>query len=77
MSALCPMPVLCLITPIWYRLGWKKPPKAGQTKVLPLGALTQGLAGEQLASMVGLMETGCVALSNARAPFKTAMCCAA
>ncbi|MEN9464932.1 MAG: hypothetical protein RL217_1113 [Pseudomonadota bacterium] len=48
----------------------EKAAKAGQAKVLPLGALTQGLVGEQLASMVGLMETGCVALSNARAPFK-------
>ncbi|MFY9178581.1 MAG: dihydroorotase [Venatoribacter sp.] len=44
--------------------------KTALAKILPLGALTQGLAGEQLASMVGLMEAGCVALSNARAPFK-------
>lgn len=43
---------------------------AGSTKVLPIGALTQGLEGEQLASMATLADTGCVALSNARAPFK-------
>lgn len=43
---------------------------AGFAKVLPLGALTQGLAGEQLASMAALMEAGCIAFSNARFPFK-------
>lgn len=48
----------------------EKAAKAGFAKVLPLGALTQGLAGEQLASMYSLREAGCVALSNARAPFK-------
>lgn len=48
----------------------EKAVKAGFAKVLPLGALTQGLAGEQLASMFSLYEAGCVALSNARAPFK-------
>lgn len=40
-------------------------------KILPLGALTQGLEGEQLASMAALQDAGCVALSNARAPFKS------
>lgn len=44
---------------------------AGYAKVLPLGALTQGLAGEQLASMANLSAAGCLALSNARAPFKS------
>ena len=48
----------------------EKAAKAGYARVLPLGALTQGLAGEQLASMFSLHEAGCVALSNARAPFK-------
>ena len=43
---------------------------AATTKLLPIGALTQGLAGEQLASMASLQESGCVALGNARAPFK-------
>lgn len=43
---------------------------AGFAKVLPLGALTQGLEGEQLASMAALTDAGCLALSNARAPFK-------
>ncbi|MCA6063104.1 dihydroorotase [Thalassolituus marinus] len=48
----------------------EKASKAGYSKVLPLGALTQGLEGEQLASMFTLHEAGCVALSNARRPFK-------
>lgn len=43
---------------------------AGSTKVLPIGALTQGLEGEQLAAMATLQEAGCVALGNARTPFK-------
>lgn len=43
---------------------------AGFAKVLPLGALTQGLAGEQLSNMVSLRNAGCAALSNARAPIK-------
>ena len=48
----------------------EKSAKAGYASVLPLGAVTQGLAGEQLANMFGLREAGCVALSNARQPFK-------
>mgnify|MGYP000044169433 CR=1 FL=1 len=46
---------------------------AGNSHLLPLGALTQGLAGEQLANMHSLMEAGCIALSNARAPIKNAL----
>lgn len=48
----------------------EKAAKAGYASVLPLGAATQGLAGEQLANMVGLHDAGCVALTNARQPFK-------
>lgn len=43
---------------------------AGHVHVLPLAALTQGLAGEQLASMVTLAEAGAVAMSNARLPIR-------
>ncbi|WP_221793795.1 dihydroorotase [Oceanobacter mangrovi] len=49
-----------------------KAASAGYTRVLPLGALTQGLEGEQLSNMVGLRNAGCVALSNARQPIKDA-----
>ncbi|MCW9089177.1 MAG: dihydroorotase [Gammaproteobacteria bacterium] len=39
---------------------------AGKTNVLPIGALTQGLQGEQLASMQALHGAGCVVMGNAR-----------
>lgn len=42
--------------------------QSGRTWVLSLGALTQGLAGEQLAEMAALQEEGCVGVSNASAP---------
>ncbi|MCB5161186.1 dihydroorotase [Marinomonas algarum] len=45
-----------------------KADEAGMANVFPLGALTQGLAGEQLSNMVGLTEAGCIALSNHRNP---------
>ncbi|WP_293265584.1 dihydroorotase [Neptunomonas sp.] len=38
----------------------------GLASVLPIGALTQGLQGEQLAPMHALSRSGCVAFSNAR-----------
>ncbi len=37
---------------------------AGFARVLPLGALTKGLAGEHLAELAALHEAGCVAFSN-------------
>ncbi len=37
-------------------------------RVLPLGALTQGLAGEKLTEMVKLANAGCIAFSQANAP---------
>jgi dihydroorotase len=39
---------------------------AGKANVLPIGALTQSLAGEHLASMQALQNAGCVVMSNAR-----------
>lgn len=43
---------------------------AGNVRVLPLGALTAGLEGEQLSNMNGLKEAGCVALTNMDAPIR-------
>lgn len=40
----------------------------GKARVLPMGALTSGLAGEQLAPMHALASSGCIAFSNARLP---------
>ncbi len=42
--------------------------QAGKARVLPLGALTKGLAGNEIAEMMALTETGCVAISNAGRP---------
>ena len=39
-----------------------------QSRVLPLGALTRGLAGEQLTEMAELTEAGCIAFGQANAP---------
>ncbi|MCO7515877.1 dihydroorotase [Pseudomonas guariconensis] len=38
--------------------------EAGNSKVYPIGALTKGLEGEQLAELVALRDTGCVAFGN-------------
>ncbi len=42
---------------------------AGLVRVLPLGALTRGLRGEQLAEMAALQQAGCIGVSNAWQPF--------
>ncbi len=47
-----------------------KAKQAGFCRVLPIGALTAGLQGEQLSNMFALKDAGCVALSNSDAPFK-------
>lgn len=41
---------------------------AGHARVFPLGALTKGLEGEQLAELVALRDAGCVAFTNGLAP---------
>jgi len=41
---------------------------AGFARVLTLGALTQGLVGEQLAEMATLKDSGCVGVSNGGRP---------
>ena len=38
--------------------------QSGHSRVLPLGALTQGLAGQQLAEMATLKQAGCIGVSN-------------
>ncbi|MFO1253156.1 MAG: dihydroorotase [Inhella sp.] len=44
--------------------------RAGLATVLPLGALTRGLAGEVLAEMGGLTQAGCVGLAQAEKPVR-------
>lgn len=42
--------------------------RLAKAQVLPVGALTQGLAGQQLSEMAALKEAGCVAVSQAYYP---------
>lgn len=51
-------------TPAVAALIQDKADDAGMANVFPIGALTQGLQGEQLSNMVALTDAGCVALSN-------------
>lgn len=44
--------------------------QSGFCNVWPIGALTQGLRGEQLSEMGTLKDAGCIAMSNLRAPFQ-------
>lgn len=46
--------------------------EAGHTKVFPIGALSKGLAGEQLAELVALRDAGCVAFGNGLDSFRNA-----
>ena len=43
---------------------------SNKCQVLPLGALTQGLKGEQLSEYASLKQAGCIALSNTYHPIK-------
>ena len=56
-----------LDTPAVARLVQDRAAEAGRVRVLPLGALTKGLEGEQLANMMALKAAGCVAFTNAGA----------
>ena len=44
--------------------------EAGHTKVFPIGALSKGLEGEQLAELVALRDAGCVAFGNGLDSFR-------
>lgn len=46
---------------------------SGKARVLPIGALTQGLEGEQLASMQALHTAGCRVMGNARRPITSTL----
>lgn len=46
---------------------------AGFAHVYPLGALTTGLAGTQLADLLALQQAGCPALTNAQHPIHSAL----
>ena len=47
--------------------------QAGNARVLPMGALTQELKGEQLSPMYGLSKSGCIGFTNARQPIRSSL----
>ena len=47
--------------------------QANRVHVLPIGALTAGLNGEQLSEMYTLQEAGCIAFSNSDAPISNTL----
>ncbi len=55
-------------TPAVARMIYNKSLEIGYARVLPIGALTQGLEGSQLSEMVALTRAECPVLSNAYAP---------
>jgi len=65
-TSLCCPPLTrpALDTPAVVDLILDRTREAGHTKVFPIGALTKELAGEQLAELVALRDSGCVAFGN-------------
>lgn len=51
-------------TPAVAQLVRRRAQQAGHARLVPLGALTHGLAGEQLSEMAELLEAGCVGVGN-------------
>lgn len=45
--------------------------EAGHSKVFPIGALSKGLEGEQLAELIALRDAGCVAFTNGMVNFRS------
>jgi dihydroorotase len=55
-------------TPAVTELIRRKAQSHGHARLLPMGALTQGLLGEQLSEMAALQRAGCIVMSNGDAP---------
>ncbi|BAN46066.1 dihydroorotase [Metapseudomonas resinovorans] len=70
-TSLCCPPLTrpALDTPAVAELILDRAQEAGHAKVFPIGALTKGLAGEQLSELVALRDVGCVAFGNGLASF--------
>jgi len=60
-------------TPAVAEMIQRKAEQSGLCRVLPIGALTKGLAGEQLSEMAALQKAGCVVLSNALTPISNTL----
>lgn len=66
-SLVCPPDTDPVIdTPAVARLVQERAAASGHSRVLPLGAMTVGLAGEQLSEMHALANAGCVGMSSLR-----------
>ncbi|AYC31139.1 dihydroorotase [Pseudomonas cavernae] len=65
-TSLCcpPLTKPILDTPAVAELILDRAREAGHAKVYPIGALSKGLGGEQLAELVALRDAGCVAFGN-------------
>ncbi|MBD1549934.1 dihydroorotase [Pseudomonas typographi] len=70
-TSLCCPPLTrpILDTPAVAELILDRAREAAHCKVYPIGALTRGLEGEQLAELVALRDVGCVAFGNGLNPF--------
>lgn len=55
-------------TPAVVTLLLRRAKRSARARLLPIGAMTQQLAGEYLSEMVALKRAGCVAMSNGYAP---------
>jgi len=55
-------------TPAVTRMIQERAAAAGSARVVPLGALTQGLDGQHLSEMAALLDAGCCGVSNGRSP---------
>jgi dihydroorotase len=60
-------------TPAVWELIRRRAKAAGKARVLAVGALTQGLRGDQLAEMAALKAAGCVAVGNANRPLASTL----
>ena len=60
-------------TPAVWELIRRRAKACAQARVLATGALTQGLAGEQLSEMAALQAAGCVAMGNANQPLASTL----
>lgn len=60
-------------TPAVAELIQRKAYQAGVARVLPVGALTRGLKGQQLSEMAALKKAGCNIVSNANVPLQNTL----
>ena len=68
-TACCPPDTWPVIdTPAVAKLIQEKAGQAGKLRLLPIGALTRGLKGQDLSDMNALKLAGCIAVGNASAP---------